>query len=58
MGSTYSGDPGEDRHHLIFISFDHTKKIHTVFCPNSGLTRSFRDVVGPRFWVDSHGQVV
>ena len=50
--SIYSGDPGADRHHLIFISSCHTMKIHTLSFPSLGLPRSFRD------FVDPHGQVV
>jgi len=58
MGSTDSGYPGVDRHHLIFISSYHTTKIHTLSFPTFGLTRSFRDVVNLRSSVDSHGRVV
>jgi len=57
-GSTYSGDPRVDRYNLIFISSYHTTKIHTLSFPTFGLTRSFRDVMDPRNWVDSHGRVV
>ena len=51
-GSIYSGDPGVDRHHLIFTSSHHTSKIHTVSFPTFGLTCCFRD------FVDPHGRVV
>jgi len=32
-GTTYSADPGVDRHHLISISSYHTMEIHTVSFP-------------------------
>jgi len=51
-GSTYSGDPVVDRHHFIFISSHPTKKMHTLWFPTFGITRSFRDIV------DSHGRAV
>ena len=57
-GSVYSADPGVDRHHLISISSYHTMKIHTLSFPTFGLTRSVRDIVDPRNWVDPHGCVV
>jgi len=58
MQSIYLGDPGVDRHHLIFISSCHTTKIHTLSFPTFGLTQSFRDFVDLRNCVDPHGQVV
>jgi len=57
-GSTYSGDHGVDRHHLIFISSYHKWKIHTLSFPTFGVSRSFRDVVDPRNCMDSHSWVV
>ena len=33
-------------------------KIHILSCPTFGLTRSFRDFIDPRNWVDLHGRVV
>ena len=57
MQSIYSGDPGVDRQHLIFISSCHTTKIHTLSFPTFGLTRSVRDV-DPCNCVDPHGRVV
>jgi len=41
-GSIYSGDPGVDRHHVIFISSYHTTKLHTLSFQTFGLTHSFR----------------
>jgi len=55
--SIYSGDPGVDRQHLIFISSCHTTKIHTLSFPTFRLTRSVRDL-DPRNCVDPHGRVV
>ena len=52
------GDPGVDRHHLIFISSCHTTKIHTRSFPKFGLTLSFRDFMNPPNCVDPHCQVV
>jgi len=40
--SIYSGDPGVDRQHLIFISSRHTSKIHNLSFPTFCLTRSVR----------------
>jgi len=48
--SIYSGDPGVDRQHPIFISSCHTTKIHTLSFPTFGLTRTFQD------FMDPHGQ--
>ena len=56
--SIYSGDPGVDRHHLIFISSCHPAKIHTLSFPTFSLTHSCRDFVDPFNCVDSHSQVV
>jgi hypothetical protein len=50
--SIYSGVPGVDRQHLMFISSCHTMTIHTLSFPTFGLTCSFRD------FVDPHSQVV
>ena len=47
-GCIYSADPGVDRHHLIFISSYHTMKIHTLFFPTFGLTRSAQDFTDPQ----------
>jgi len=58
MGSTNSGDPTVDRHHIIFTSSYQTTKIHTLSFSTLGLTRSFRDLVDPRNCIDSHGLVV
>jgi len=58
MGSIYSGDPGVNRDHLIFISTYHTTKIHTPSFPTFGLTCSFRDFLYPRNCTDPHGRVV
>jgi len=41
-GSIYSGDPGVDRHHVIFISSYYTTKIHTLSFATFGLTHSVR----------------
>jgi len=53
MGSIHSADPGEDRHHPISISSNHTKKIHTLSFPTFGFTRSVRDIADPRNCVGS-----
>jgi len=58
MRSIYSGDPGVDRHHPIFISSCHTTKIHTLSFPTFGLTSSFRDLVDLRNSVDPQCRVV
>jgi len=58
MWSIYSGDPGVDRKHLIFISSCHTTKIPTLSFLTVGPTHSFRDFVDPRKCTDPHGQVV
>jgi len=46
-GSIYSGDPRVDRHHLIFISFYHTMKIHILSFLTFGLNHCFQDFVNP-----------
>jgi hypothetical protein len=56
--SIYSGDPGVDRQHLIFISSCHTMIIHTLSFPTFALTCSCRDFVDPRYCVDPHVRVV
>jgi len=56
--SIYSGYPGVDRQHLIFISFYHTTKIHTVPIPTFGLNCSFREFVDSLNCVDSPCRVV
>jgi hypothetical protein len=56
--SIYSGDPGVDRQHLIFISSCHSTKIHSLSCQTWGLTRTFRDLVDPRNCADPHREVV
>jgi hypothetical protein len=58
MWSIYSGDPGVDRQHLIFISSCHSTKIHSLSCLTWGLTRTFRDFVDPRNCADPHPEVV
>jgi hypothetical protein len=58
MRSTYLGDPGEHRHHLIFISSCYTTYIHTLSFLTFGLNVSFRDLVTQCNCEDSHGQVV
>jgi len=40
------------------ISSYHTMKIHTLSFPTFGLTRSVRDFVDPRIWVDPQRRVV
>jgi len=52
--SIYPGDPGLDRHHCIFISSYHPKKIRTMWFPTFRLTRSFRDFMDPHGWVVSY----
>jgi len=57
--SIYSGDPGVDRHHLIFIASCHTMNIHTLSFPTFGLPRSFfPDCIDSRNCVDPHSRVV
>jgi len=50
-GSIYSADPGVDRHLISILSY-HTMKIHYLSQP-FGLTRSVRDIMGPRNCVGS-----
>jgi len=56
--SIYSGDPGVDVQHPIFIPSCHTTQIHTLSFPTFGLTCSFWYVVDPPHCMDPHGWVV
>jgi len=53
-GSIYSGNPGVDWHHLIFIASYHTTKIHTPSFETLAVTCSFRDYVDPHRHVVSY----
>ena len=54
MRSIYSGDPGVDRQHLIFISSCPTTKIHTLSFATFGLTRSVSGSSRPGSIISSH----
>jgi len=54
----YSGDPGVDRQHLIFISGYYTTKIQTLSFRAVGLSHSVQDFVDRCNCMDPHGRVV
>ena len=57
-GKIYLADPGVYGQHLISISSYHPMKIHTLFIPTFGLTRSFQDFLDPCKYVDPQCRVV
>jgi len=52
MGSIYSGDPGVDRSHLIYIILSYNE-LYTPSFASFDLTRSARHFVDPPGWVVS-----